>query len=546
MIQGIQGELSFPPPKSNESGGAKDRLPPVAGGQSPSRRGRIIRSALWAAYGDALGWISEMTDQKGLKRRINKDVVEESVAWKRKIGGMRGVIIDIPAGCYSDDSQLRLATGRAISSYGFDVEAFAKVEIPVWLGYKLGGGRATSIAAKSLRKKSAKWFCNRYDGWFNAGGNGAAMRIQPHVWAARSPEDATSFLLDVFRDTICTHSHPVGIMGAVLHALSLAHAMVHDSAPSPESLLEATEIARDLPELIKDDMNLQYHWLPEFEQAAGNFEQAWEQVVGESKGAIQAASKISNNRQGAERYDAIIEQLHLRKPELRGSGLHTAIAAVALTWCVDRAEQALPIAANALGTDTDTIVSMAGAIYGAVTDTEPQGTILDKDLFLREAGRLASIAAGKEEKGHTYPDLLHWKPPATNADILTQSSDGTLWVRGLGAVREDRAPIQTKNPDYLWQWFVLQSGQTLLIRRRRELRLCPEQEELSTPEIASQELNLEKAIAFVREYVHDNKKVGQALRKVVGKGTDDQIDSFVNALVDELRQADKRRCVIDY
>ena len=30
---------------------------------------RVARSALWAAYGDALGWISELTDATGLKRR---------------------------------------------------------------------------------------------------------------------------------------------------------------------------------------------------------------------------------------------------------------------------------------------------------------------------------------------------------------------------------------------------------------------------------------------------------------------------------------------
>ena len=30
---------------------------------------RVTRSALWAAYGDALGWISELTDASGLKRR---------------------------------------------------------------------------------------------------------------------------------------------------------------------------------------------------------------------------------------------------------------------------------------------------------------------------------------------------------------------------------------------------------------------------------------------------------------------------------------------
>ena len=94
----------------------------------------------------------------------------------------------LPAGCYSDDTQLRLATGRAIRPDSFDVEAFAKVELPVWLGYALGAGKSTSAAALNLSKPRTSWFANTFKGWTESGGNGAAMRIQPHVWAARSLE----------------------------------------------------------------------------------------------------------------------------------------------------------------------------------------------------------------------------------------------------------------------------------------------------------------------------------------------------------------------
>ena len=104
------------------------------------RKDRIRRSSLWAAYGDALG----------------------------------------------DDTQLRLATGRAIRPDSFDVEAFAKVGLPVWLGCALGAGKSTSAAALNLSKPRTSWFANTFKGWTESGGNGAAMRIQPHVWAARS------------------------------------------------------------------------------------------------------------------------------------------------------------------------------------------------------------------------------------------------------------------------------------------------------------------------------------------------------------------------
>ena len=108
----------------------------------------IKKSALWAAYGDALGFITELTDEKGLKWRTGTSRIIKTIPWKRKIGGQFGVIVDLPAGCYSDDTQLRLSTCRAIRGDGkFDVEAFAKVELPVWLSYALGAGRGTKTAA---------------------------------------------------------------------------------------------------------------------------------------------------------------------------------------------------------------------------------------------------------------------------------------------------------------------------------------------------------------------------------------------------------------
>ncbi len=211
------------------------------------RRTRIQKSSLWAAYGDALGWISELTDSTGLSRRTRGRPLNEPMAWKRRIGGRSGVTATLPRGCYSDDTQLRLATSRAIRSDGFDVEAFAKVELPVWLSYGLGGGRSTSAAAAQLSRSSSTWWRNRFKGWTRSGGNGAAMRIQPHVWASRAPERPDSYLLDVVRNAVSTHSHPTGLMGAVLHAQCVAHAMVFGKAPSPDDLREVMAVTEKLP-----------------------------------------------------------------------------------------------------------------------------------------------------------------------------------------------------------------------------------------------------------------------------------------------------------
>jgi ADP-ribosylglycohydrolase len=56
------------------------------------------------------------------------------------------------------------------------------------------------------------WFSNFFEGsqqrYVNTGGNGAAMRVQPHVWASSGETD--ELILNVLRDALVTHGHPQG------------------------------------------------------------------------------------------------------------------------------------------------------------------------------------------------------------------------------------------------------------------------------------------------------------------------------------------------
>jgi ADP-ribosylglycohydrolase len=106
------------------------------------RQARTRSSMMWAAYGDALGFISELADEKGLKRRTRGEPLNRTMPWRRRVGGRSGVEVELPAGCWSDDTQLRLAVARSIGPGGFDVESFARIELSVWPAYALGGGRA--------------------------------------------------------------------------------------------------------------------------------------------------------------------------------------------------------------------------------------------------------------------------------------------------------------------------------------------------------------------------------------------------------------------
>ncbi len=549
-----------------------------------SRSVMTRRSALWAAYGDALGWISELTDSKGLTRRTGGNPLRRPIEWRRRIGGRGGITATLPQGCYSDDSQLRLATGRAIRPSCFDVEAFAKVELPVWLSYGLGGGKSTSAAATNLSKKKVTWFANTFTGWSNSGGNGAAMRIQPHVWATPDLNDATSYLPDVVCNTICTHSHPIGLLGSVIHAKTLAQTMATGCHPNFSDLMEAVETAVGLPEIMQKNEEVGNYWRGVFERESGSFRDAWARAIEECVEAVAVAGQSCSNSNGAGRYAAMIERLKLRDPARRGSGMLTAIASVGLLCCEAEPEKAMCIAANELGTDTDTIASMAGAIAGAVAESEPEIPVLDAELFCSEADRLVKVAFGKRPVSHQYPDLLHWSAPIGRADTLARTRDGRLYVRGLGPAKKVKDPITSPKGDFKWQWLELESGQTILIKRRADLKLIEDEDETrpaqpsllpqtpprvatiqppsvvdrgSTDSSSSAEkalkegknatseqepsLDLQGALRYVQERKDDDKAVGAALRRVVKNGTTGQIATFTSVLIDELRKTEMTR-----
>lgn len=441
-----------------------------------TRADRIRSSALWAAWGDALGFISELaSNTRVIKHRTGDVRVTETKPWVRRLGGQYGAEVELPAGCYSDDTQLRLATLRAIRGDGrFDVRNFSKVELVAWQAYALGGGRSTKAAAVSLSQKSHDWFSNFFSGgssarYQDAGGNGGAIRIQPHVWAARDTSSWETFLRDVVRNTVTTHGHPRAIIGAALHAGSLARTIETGEVPGPHewnSLLDRLEM---LPSLVHEDEDLNALWLPTWEKTLGTtIESAIASTIDECRIEFEVAKRITETNPRTA-YEELIIATKAKLDATRGSATKTAMLAIALAWLrSERPAEGLIEAANVLGTDTDSIASMAGALLGAVSREEPPGPVLDAEYIVQEAQRCASIAEGAPANTFVYPDPHHWSPPTASADLVGLV-DGHLNLAGLGILELDgpQWPERGRFPA-VWQWGRLSFGQSVVIRRRVE------------------------------------------------------------------------------
>lgn len=440
----------------------------------------IINSARWAAYGDVVGFISELADASMLKKRSGLSHVEGPAEWKRLIGGKFGSNIRLPKGCYSDDTQLRLSTSRSIRGDGvFDVEAFAKIELPVWVTYALGAGRGSKTAANSLSKQSINWFSNFFEqknsNYIFSGGNGAAMRVQPHVWSSSERGNRESYLQDVVRNAICTHGHLRGVLGAVFHAYCLAYAIDKKRVPDESVWEQAIDCFIDIIPIIEGDPELSTFWLPVWEEKSkGTLKEFVLDIREECISDVELISKIVKNKVQTP-YRHMVNELGAMDASNRGSGTKTAILASALAWLYKDEQPEVPLleAANLLHSDTDTIATMAGAIIGANTDKEFEAEIKDIEYIESEAIRMFEISRGVAATSFNYPNLHTWSPPKNQLDAVGLV-DGDLYISGLGRCEIEGELVYGRgSSDFGWQWLNLSYGQTVLVKRRKTLKELP-------------------------------------------------------------------------
>jgi ADP-ribosylglycohydrolase len=441
---------------------------------------------LWSAYGDALGFITEFCSKSGLERRTRGiSHITKLLGWNRRIGGQYGIDVELPIGCYSDDTQLRLATSRSIRGDGsFDVQTFSKVELPVWLSYAFGAGIGTKAAAESLRKRQIQWnsnfFRSDYSRYTDGGGNGAAMRIQPHMWAARPNETDAEVLKNIVRNAVVTHGHSRAIVGAAFHGLSLLHTLKQLNIPDPPAWFGILEELKILSDVITSDEELGYYWLPNWEKETHtSLTDAIAKCLDELKKDVSSAEKALVNYSvstSGEMYRNLVKELGCFEKSSVGSGTKTAVLALYLSYAFrNNPHDGLVTAANVLGSDTDTIATMAGAIMGATTSVAPPEQVADMEYLINEAERLFAISNGEIVESKAYPDMLYWQPPQTQLDVVGKYKD--KWViQGLGeAIPGDIVGKKGGRDSTVWQWFHLEFGQSVLIKRRHIPKVVKEE-----------------------------------------------------------------------
>ena len=358
------------------------------------------------AAGDALGWPQEMrrnvrNSASGVSPRI------EFQTWTRRSGGRyRPYEETIGAGEYSDDTQLTLAVARSRTNHGADWwKAFMQVELPRWTIYERGGGGATKRAAQAWLAGSPPWQSRKTDvvrRYFDAGGNGVAMRVLPHALFLADQDDPAVLVHDVVRDGAATHGHPRALVGATACGYA-AWSLVRRNRT-----LEFGELL----DLLIDEHG---GWgaFPDMERGAGAwfaaanrvfdepYERLWERTVGEMRQLLEQAR--NGIRAGALADDrAVLDDLGCFG-RFKGAGTVTAAAAAYLAARhAAQPAQGVLRAAFERGADTDTLAAVVGGLLGCLAGDEwlpaPWRDVQDAAYLRCLAGRVAQGPEGAEQR----------------------------------------------------------------------------------------------------------------------------------------------------
>lgn len=162
------------------------------------------------AVGDALGMSFEVLSPAEIQNKVGRVDRFYPASINPKIFASER---HLPAGAWTDDTQLTLATMEALieSSGRFDMDVIARRHVEAYLGDRRGWGRSTRNACKRL-SEGVSW---RESGEPGGSGNGVMMKIAPlGLYSSVTPFDRRRLL--EFAEM--THREPYAIVAGCVHA----------------------------------------------------------------------------------------------------------------------------------------------------------------------------------------------------------------------------------------------------------------------------------------------------------------------------------------
>ena len=346
------------------------------------------------AAGDALGWPQEIRRNVRSNASGTSSPRIEFQTWTRRTGARyRPYEETIGAGEYSDDTQVTLAVARSRTNHGAD-----------W--WKLAG--------------SPPWQTGKTDAvrrYFDAGGNGVAMRVLPHALFLAGQDDPAVLVHDVVRDGAATHGHPRALVGATFCAYaawSLARRnRTLGFGELLDLLIDEHRGGGAFPGMERGGEA----WSAAAARVLDEpYERLWRRAVDEMRHLLEQAR--SGIRAGALADDrAVLEDLGCFG-RFKGAGTVTAAAAAYLAARhAAQPAQGVLRAAFERGADTDTLAAMTGGLLGCLVGDKwlpaPWRDVQDTAYLRYIAGWVVQGPAGAEQRPVETPAA----PPSILTDL---------------------------------------------------------------------------------------------------------------------------------
>lgn len=373
---------------------------------------KVLGAFLGAAIGDALGWPNEMPARR-VRSNGSTDVDASNmfVAWHRRSGGQFMPHEEaINAGEYSDDTQLLLCGARSLLHGAGWLGHLVSRELPTWRLYQRGGGGATNRAVELWIRGQVPWSLDEADpklhSYFNAGGNGVAMRIMPHVVVGSRDATFHSTACAILLNGVTTHGHPRALLGALAYGFALWHAIRLAGTLSYGYLIQTTLHESAEWSSPPEASGILAEWCSQAQRSfPGGFKQVWAQTLSEMLVLLEKSLKEINA--GAISLDSrILQELGCFDRKVNGAGTICAAAAIYLAskYAPDP-QNGLAEAATLKGADTDTIASMAACLLGTIAGTEwlqrYRKQLQDESYITKIAQRLELVQMDQNESNST-------------------------------------------------------------------------------------------------------------------------------------------------
>ena len=425
-----------------------------------------------AAIGDALGWPNEFRAKNMSKTKVQDDFF---VKWSRRCGGQYWNHDEvIRAGEYSDDTQMIIATARCLLRGPKWNVHFTKNELPYWLEYERGGGSALKRAAHCWRDRgNTPWDTKNKEkdihNYYNAGGNGVAMRILPHV-IYNLNGSVNTLMEDVMRSGMYTHGHPRALIGATCYAYAL-WILAHK-----QSVLEYGELINEV--ISGQDIWGKFYFIPNTTQwleganvhVEKNYLDLWSECVNKTVEGLLITKKSINKGLLDMGNEALIE-IGCFDKQVNGAGDVAAISAIYLaSKYASNPKLGIKEAAFMHGTDTDTIASMVGGLLGMLHGTQWIPTewriVQDYDFLIKLSNALVSADENFDEmiarmnnnelqENHEWrstpigkiSNVEHWIIKTTKSSEISITKAITAWGQTIFIKQYSRITV-TNNMEY--------------------------------------------------------------------------------------------------